>query len=264
MSTTLFLPLSLLVIASLARCSSEPLVTHPPRACMTLAADGGTWPPPYDPSGPIAKAVGDDQLVWPIDVALVVRFLDGTPWQQAQVRKHAKTWTTAAKGKIRFTYLTPGDAGASDIRITFDTEESKSCVGTNANYYPNTATMWFGWVTTAQALEDSTQIQSVILHEFGHALGLNHEHQHPEASIPWDVEAVYKYFADHDKWRRGQVDTNIFMPYSGIHDVHTGYDKLSIMHYWVPDTLTIGKFEIPATVSLSDSDVVFIRRLYGI
>jgi len=231
---------------------------------MTLGADGGAWPSPHNTLGQTEKAVGDDQLKWPIEVALVVRFLDGTEWQHDEVRKHAYTWTKATRGKIRFTYLTVEDAGPSDMRITFDTNESKSRVGTNATNYPDTATMWLGWVTSAQADEDYRQIQSVILHEFGHALGLNHEHQHPEASIPWDVEAVYKYYADHDKWRRGQVDTNIFMHYTGVHDVHIGYDKLSIMHYWIPDTLTIGNLEIPATVSLSDSDVVFIRRLYGI
>ncbi|MEZ4728378.1 MAG: aminotransferase class I/II-fold pyridoxal phosphate-dependent enzyme [Caldilineaceae bacterium] len=35
-----------------------------------------------------------------------------------------------------------------------------------------------------------------MLHEFGHALGLIHEHQNPAAAIPWNRAAVYDYYAD--------------------------------------------------------------------
>ncbi|WP_437321271.1 matrixin family metalloprotease [Sorangium sp. So ce385] len=40
--------------------------------------------------------------------------------------------------------------------------------------------MNFGWLTLESTQAD---VESVVLHEFGHALGLIHEHQHPENGI---------------------------------------------------------------------------------
>ncbi|WP_256657547.1 hypothetical protein [Pseudomonas sp. ACM7] len=34
----------------------------------------------------------------------------------------------------------------------------------------------------------SPRFEFTAIHEFGHALGLMHAHQHPEANIPWDKE----------------------------------------------------------------------------
>ena len=37
--------------------------------------------------------------------------------------------------------------------------------------------------------------RSTTIHEFGHALGLNHEHKNPSAGIKWNKPVVYSDYA---------------------------------------------------------------------
>jgi hypothetical protein len=52
--------------------------------------------------------------------------------------------------------------------------------------------MNYGWLL---ANTPDQEYSRVVLHEFGHALGAIHEHQHPAAGIPWDKPKVYEYYA---------------------------------------------------------------------
>ena len=47
--------------------------------------------------------------------------------------------------------------------------------------------MNYGWLTPTS---DDDELRRVVLHEFGHALGLIHEHQNPEGGIQWNEPAV--------------------------------------------------------------------------
>ena len=47
--------------------------------------------------------------------------------------------------------------------------------------------MNYGWLTPDS---DDDELRRVVLHEFGHALGLIHEHQNPEGGIEWNEPAV--------------------------------------------------------------------------
>jgi len=57
--------------------------------------------------------------------------------------------------------------------------------------------MNFGW------FDDNTsdsEFSRTVIHEFGHALGMIHEHQHPLAAIPWDKDKVYTYYAGYPNY----------------------------------------------------------------
>jgi hypothetical protein len=47
--------------------------------------------------------------------------------------------------------------------------------------------MNYGWLTSAT---DEAEYRRVVLHEFGHARGLTHEHQSPAMNIPWNRPTV--------------------------------------------------------------------------
>jgi hypothetical protein len=121
-------------------------------------------------------------------------------------------------------------------------------------------TMNYGWLTPNT--EDG-EYSRVVIHEFGHALGCIHEHQSPAANIPWDKEAVYRYYAGPpNNWTRAQVDLNLFQRYSQSSMQFTEFDKNSIMLYPIPNDLTIGDFEVGWNKFLSANDKAFIATIY--
>ena len=82
----------------------------------------------------------------------------------------------------------------------------------------------------------SASIQFEIVHEFGHALGLYHEHQHPEyLAVMKDYLDDMKMFAAFS--RPASEDINDFnLQYKALPDTNAfqfkpEYDPRSIMHY---------------------------------
>lgn len=187
---------------------------------------------------------------------LKVHFLDGHPDVQAKVEQYAHEWSKYANIKFNFGY----DPSA-EIRISFEEEGSWSYIGTDAlSIYRPKPTMNFGWLTPSTPNEEYSR---VVIHEFGHALGCIHEHQHPEVEIPWNVNAVYDYYAGPPNyWTKSMVDYNIFEKYSKEGTNFSQYDRNSIMHYSVPKELTDGVFEIGMNKALSDMDKEFISAMY--
>ena len=99
----------------------------------------------------------------------------GNTIQQNKVKTVVQEWEKYAN--IKFTFVATGEA---TIRITFDpTSGSWSYVGNEvALIKPNEATMNLGWIGSSSTDITATE-KGVILHEFGHTLGLMHEHQSP-------------------------------------------------------------------------------------
>lgn len=68
--------------------------------------------------------------------------------------------------------------------------------------------MNFGWPTDVSS---ASEIQRVVLHEFGQALGLEHEHQHPVGGVTWKREVVESdLMSAQQPWTRKQIESNIF------------------------------------------------------
>lgn len=123
----------------------------------------------------------------------------------------------------------------------------------------NEATMNYGWLTPTT---DEAEFRRVILHEFGHALGAEHEHQHPFSGISWNKEKVYAHYASTDGWDRPYVDDNVFAKYS-LDLINTnGYDADSIMHYAVDGELTDHRWKTDWNSQLSQKDQDLMRKCY--
>jgi hypothetical protein len=193
---------------------------------------------------------------WTPGAIIKISFLDGEKSVQDKVVHHAKTWLDYANLNFYF-----GTDAKSDIRISFRYQGSWSTVGTRCHAVPpNQPTMNFGWLNAQTADEEYSR---VVIHEFGHALGLIHEHQNPAAHLQWNKELVYKYFmGPPNNWTKEQIDHNLFETYAKKLTQYTEFDLHSIMLYPLPKEFTLDHLEIPMNRTLSEMDKTFIKKEY--
>jgi len=196
------------------------------------------------------------QKRWQSGRTLTIAFLGETdPIVKSKIIAYAKQWLDFVNLKFDFV-----DGTVGDIRISTIPGGSWSYLGTDAKLIPaDQPTMNYGWLLPNTVDKEYSR---VVIHEFGHALGAIHEHQHPGAGIPWDRPKVYEYYA-RQGWSKDQVDNNIFKKYGSDQLNTSTYDRASIMHYAVPNELTVGDWEIGWNTMLSETDKAFMRSQYA-
>ena len=119
--------------------------------------------------------------------------------------------------------------------------------------------MHFGWLLPSTAEEEARR---VIIHEFGHALGMIHEHQHPTAGIRWNRAVVERYYTQELRWTLAAVRNNLFARLDSPETQFSDYDPHSIMHYPVPPEFTLDNVAVGWNTDLSDTDKQFIASVY--
>lgn len=201
------------------------------------------------PAGSRTRAALQISKRWPVGSTLRARFLEGTPQQQAIVKQFAPEWTQYANLRIEFT-----TSPQAEIHIAFADDGAWSYIGTDClSFAANQPTMNFGWLD-----------QGVVLHEFGHALGLIHEHQNPVGGIQWNKPVVYRDLGGPpNNWPPDVVDNNMFKTYSVDQINGTALDPLSIMLYAFPQTWTLNGFATKENTVLSPTDKQFIASNGG-
>ena len=124
------------------------------------------------------RAIAPIGKTWMNGSTLHVRFMGGSSTEQDVAREQADWWAQVANLKFDF-----NDAPNAEIRITFDGQDGAwSYIGTDCRSIPlNEATMNLGFLDGGTAA-----------HEFGHAIGLAHEHQNPAGGIQWNEEVVIR------------------------------------------------------------------------
>ena len=197
---------------------------------------------------------------WPDDRRIInCHFLDGDAVQRKKVEAKAHIWEEYANIKFNF-----GEMSDAEIRISFSGRGSSSAVGTDAldeTHFPKfKPTMNFGWLKSATADEE---YERVVLHEFGHALGLIHEHQNPDGKLEWKKDEVYSvYSGPPNYWSKEKIDRNILTRYSPAGVDQTHYDPDSIMLYMFPGFLFVSGEGTKKNFKLSQMDKDFIAQQY--
>lgn len=199
---------------------------------------------------------------WPVGSVITVGFLDGPPALRKRVEAMAQLWTQPGLANLKFVFKKK--AADCMIRISFKYDGSWSVIGTQClspQVVPaGEATMNYGWLTNAST---DDEVREVVLHEFGHALGLLHEHQSPKATIKWNKPAVYKSLSGPpNNWDKATIDFNMFDREPASKVTATAFDTKSIMLYSFPKSWTTNGFASDPNDSLSATDKKLIRAIY--
>lgn len=239
--------------------ATDPQATEPqtPESqwCMAWLADNGAE------SG-ASKAALLKASLWPTGSVIKVAFLDGDPTVQNRVKAVAREWTHECGGPANVTFSFINDFNAADIRISFKFSGSWSVLGTTCRQVKpkNRATMNYGWLTPKTT---DAELRRVVLHEFGHALGMVHEHLSPNVAIKWDKPKVYKDLSGPpNNWDKPTIDTNMFDAFAAKEMNASAFDKDSIMLYSFPSSWTTDGFSASLNSKLSTMDVAFIKKNY--
>lgn len=175
-----------------------------------------------------------------------------------------KTWSARSNLKFELTDQKP----LADIRllITAQTASSSSAIGSEAldlKKFPDFS-MQIG-CGGGVSLDD---IKRTALHEFGHALGLVHEHFNPTVKFPWvtGVDLATLIAAKYSV-TRAEAKANYLDPIEAGKCHATTFDESSIMTYEIPaqflDPTADPKYATKKNSAISLLDEKLVAQLYG-
>ena len=260
MKALLLIPLLLLAACQSVSPSPEPARPDPcPKAQSGLRAHSCVAVKATPSRMGALFAWADGTNVWPADedgmVRLRVRFLDGDNTQITKAWKRFQQIDDIAEG-LEVRRAEEGEL--SDIRVSFGCQGHWSYLGKTASYFPGQTTLNIelaGWAT-------SKEWDRVALHEFMHALGVEHEHQHPNHEVPWNEPAVIDFYGRTQGWSPEQVRFQVLNRGKPRQLRTSGFDDTSLMMYPVPRELTLNGYSVGWNTQLSAGDIALLQDLY--
>jgi serralysin len=210
------------------------------------------------------RAAAETALLWgERDRKLRVHFLDGPDSFHDAVRQTAPQWCAAvqmAGGELSFDFR---PTGTPDITVNFAPIKGQYGIYNSFIGQASRGRVPSMNLTFPPGTSDPAVLRRYILHEFGHALGLIHEHQSPGRDFAWNERAVIDWFRQYLGWGEQMVRQQVLEPYLTQTTTNTAFDPRSVMLYpiypgWASTGLVTGWND-----DLSETDKRLIARLYG-
>lgn len=276
----------------------EPSTPGPELATATKRMAPGTWCATIEqPPAGMNRAVFQKSLVWTKErrqedgvMVLRVGFVEGSPeWKKRWIEKVVKEKLQSLIA-VDFLFFFEYDASSNlDILIGFNPGYANSALGKTSQQLARfgNQSMNLGWLDNPikftgingkeyqvpqENLGEYLQFSGnfieggVVIHEFGHALGMIHEHQSPSSTLEFNKNELYDYMAQAPNcWTKDIVDSNIierFDKESELYD-YSQFDKNSIMIYPMFGWWTRSCINIPFSGSLSKLDAIWLQKNYN-
>lgn len=202
------------------------------------------------------RGIGATARRWPQHSTITIALNGMTEDQQKLVKQGLGKITPHIN--LNFKYVPGPDA---DIRISPSSEKGSngsSRVGTDAKKAkPLEPTMLFNFNRPPE------NIIATVVHEGLHAIGVLHEHQHPDRKMSFDETALKPRF-EGSKNLEKDIKDNItkIIKRQKNGPTFTQYDPKSIMHYEFTSKELNGAPAIPKNNELSKGDIALLRTLY--
>lgn len=236
----------------------------------------------------------------PQEMPITVAFRGGSQALRQQIVDVAQIWT--ANSGVRFDFGSPGQfrewtqldtTNAADVRVAFDATGYWSWVGAEG-----VDSSFAGPGETTLNLEGFDKAppddwKAVVLHEFGHAIGFEHEHQSPAADCSsqfrWNDDPGYVSTTDiygqfvqdsanrqpgiytvlggpPNNWTKTQVDNNLRSLPATLDLIYTAFDRQSIMMYSFGPWMYVNGMQsscyTPENLTTSAVDLYFVASVY--
>lgn len=245
---------------------------------------------PSDTGREVSEQLVAGNRRWEAGRVLRVCMFGGNEVVWALIRQAASEWNSYSSVRLDFgppqgnNCLSP-TGGYFQIRIGFGSRGFWSAVGTDSEHRldPSAPSMNFDGFNSIYSAPRMTVSNvysqaepyhiTAIKHEFGHALGLLHEHQNPalgcQDEIKWTGPGnVFDYFTGPmHRWTRDQVQRNLGFIGQTDPDFTTGEgDPNSIMMYALPAAVlkrgVTSPCFVPVRHAISEKDKRIIAHIY--
>lgn len=178
-------------------------------------------------------------------------FLDGTAAQKQLVKKHASIWEKYSG--IQFVF--------SDKKLIPETEEKYYKITFKGNSNQSHTGAVNGTIKFGRLVQDELVNMEIIQHEFGHMLGLSHEHQRFDRPVSLNSKDLVRACKLRQNQSQAWCQSNFSNITRGEVFIQSGYDLLSVMHYDM-ESISDNHVLIDDLTDTGKTGLSFIDKLY--